>query len=275
MKPTIQYISSIGHRCYSVDFLHKYGLRKCSSPFDHLMIDIESAFQLIQNKFANFLTDIVVIDKSNSSNKIKIGYPQDTNEYNPVFHILLENTFGYMKHNYVQTLINQNFIDKSVSTNLYDWNRICIFHHHNIIDDINIYNQIKNRYERFLYITCKYSDNMALFHITRIVNVTDIEQYIQNIITMKHKYQIPYYLIMIICTDCISSQHFYFEKDRCLFIIKNVENYETQLHKYETENNISHHNYDQEYKIITDHFDFILLEKETIDQERSTQPASV
>jgi len=40
----IKFIFSIGFRCFSTDLLKKFKFRKISSPFDSLMIDIETCF---------------------------------------------------------------------------------------------------------------------------------------------------------------------------------------------------------------------------------------
>ena len=60
----INFIFSIGFRCYSPDFLYKYKLRKISGPFDYLFIDIETVFDNINNDFDKFLSDIVFINKN-------------------------------------------------------------------------------------------------------------------------------------------------------------------------------------------------------------------
>ena len=49
--PIINFIFSIGYRCYSVDFLNFFKLRKMASPFDYLYIDLESSLKIINNNF--------------------------------------------------------------------------------------------------------------------------------------------------------------------------------------------------------------------------------
>lgn len=51
MKPIINFIFSIGYRCYSPDFLNNFKLRKMSSPFDYLFIDFETSLNIINNNF--------------------------------------------------------------------------------------------------------------------------------------------------------------------------------------------------------------------------------
>ena len=50
MKPIINFIFSIGYRCYSPDFLNTFNLIKMSSPFDYLFIDFETSLKIINNK---------------------------------------------------------------------------------------------------------------------------------------------------------------------------------------------------------------------------------
>ena len=45
MKPIINFIFSIGYRCYSPEFLNNFKLRKMSSPFDYLFIDFETSLK--------------------------------------------------------------------------------------------------------------------------------------------------------------------------------------------------------------------------------------
>ena len=45
------------------------------------------------------------------------------------------------------------------------------------------------------------------------------------------------------------------------FIIKNVENYETQYTKYNLDNEVKHLNYEKEFNVILNHFTLNLIEK--------------
>ena len=145
MNPKLNFIFSVGYRCNSVDFLKRYNLRQYSGPFDYLFIDLETSFQIINNKFDNFLNDIIVFHKNQK--KLELVYNKNTSECENKFYELIKNDIGYMAHNYNNNLlfINQNYIEKNkLSHNLYDWNRECIFLHHNLLDT-NIYNKLKIR----------------------------------------------------------------------------------------------------------------------------------
>ena len=117
-KITINYIFSAGFRCYSPDTLKEFGLRPFSGPFDYLFIDIESVFTLINNKMSHFLDNIVIYNKLKQQN-YHIRSLNDLNEKN----------ICYMAHDYntVDLRINTNFLDDTLSGNIYDWDKICIF----------------------------------------------------------------------------------------------------------------------------------------------------
>ena len=56
---TINFIFSIGLHCNSPDFLKRHNI---SRPFDYLFINIDTAFDNINNSFDLFLQDIVVVN---------------------------------------------------------------------------------------------------------------------------------------------------------------------------------------------------------------------
>lgn len=261
MKQTINFMFSIGYRCYSTNFLKLYNLRKLSSPFDYLFIDFETSLKIINNKFIDYLHDIVLFNKRD--NKVELFYKKNTDKINNMFFKLLENNLNYMENNYndKDLLFNQNYIEDNIlSNNIYNWKSICCFLNHNIIDN-NVYNKIKDRCENFNYIMDKYNETTALFYITKIVNCENILDYINKIIDLKKIYEINCYLIIIINSDTIEENVYHKDSDKCLFIIKSVENYETQYSKYKTDNNL---NYEKEFTILSEYFDFDLFEKKDI-----------
>ena len=260
MKPIINFIFSIGYRCYSTDFLNIFKLRKMSSPFDYLFIDFETSLKIINNKFNDYLHDIVLFNKNKQH--IELFYKKNTTQINNKFYELLENNIGYMGFSYNNNnlLFNQNYLHDVNNDNLYDWNTICSFHHHNILDS-NIYNSIKKRCERFNNIINKYNETTALFYITKIINCENILEYMNNILELKNKYDIKCFIIIIINCDNIEDSEYYNEVDKCLFIIKKVENYETQYTKYQTDNNL---NYEKEFNNISKYFTLNLIEKNDI-----------
>jgi len=260
MKPSINYIFSIGYRCYSSDFLNIYKLRKISGPFDYLFIDFETALKIINNNFNNYLDDIILFN--NKTKNIELFYRKNTHEINTNFYKLLENNIGYMEHNYDANnlLFNQNYLDDILNNNLYNWNTICSFPYHNILDN-NIYNTIKKRCERFIDIINNNNETTSLFYITKIINCNNIIDYMNEIIKIKKKYNIECIIIIIINCDNIEDSNYYNDIDKCLFIIKKVEDYKTQASKYETDNNL---NYKKEFNIISNYFNFNLIDEYNI-----------
>ena len=113
-----------------------------SSPFDYLFIDFETSLKIINNNFDDYLHDIILFNKNNKH--IELFYKKNTTEINPKFYELLENNIVYMAHNYNNSnlLFNQNYLDNKLNDNLYNWNTICNFLHHSILDS-NIYTSIK------------------------------------------------------------------------------------------------------------------------------------
>ena len=188
MTPIINFIFSIGYRCYSPGFLNNFKLRKMSSPFDYLFIDFETSLKIINNNFEDYLYDIILFNKNNKH--IELFYKKNT------------------------TKINN-----------------------------------------------KYNETTTLFHITKIINCENIVDYMNNIVELKIKYSIKCFIIIIINCDNIEDSEYYNEVDKCLFIIKKVENYETQYTKYQTDNNL---NYEKEFNIISKYFTLNLIDKNDI-----------
>jgi hypothetical protein len=265
MKQNLFFIFSVGFRCNSVDFLSDRKLRKFSGPFDYLFVNLESSFKIINNKFQDFLTDIVVIYKKPSH--ISLIHKKNTFNLNNHFQKLMkEDDIYYMsqEYNHCGLLINQNYIDndkKELSNNLYKWDNICLFMHHAIqVEDVR--NKLQTRCDRFMHVLNKYhSKNIALFFITKIINVINIFDYIQNIKRIKRINNINCWLIIIICSDNIGNCHYFNEENKTLIIIKNVDNYETQIKNNNGDNNYS---FNEEYHIILKYFDFNLIEKDNI-----------
>jgi len=228
------------------------------------MIDFETSLQIINTKFDNFLYDIITFNKNQT--KIELLYKKHTTEINNKFYQLLEHNLGYMANNYNDSteIFNQNFLDETkLDENMYNWNKICSFHHHNLADN-NIYNILQNRVHRFNHAFQKYNATTSLFFITTIVAAKNIIEYINKMTELKIKYGIHCFLIVIIPCDNGDDTHFYNETDKCLFIVKQVENYSHQYYHYRTDNDTSSVNFDKEYNIILNYFNFNLIDKNDI-----------
>jgi hypothetical protein len=179
-----------------------------SSPFDYLFVDLETSLKIINNNFYDYLNDIILFNKNTQN--IQLFYKKNTTEINNKFYELLKNNIGYMAHNYndVTLLFNQNYLHNELDDNLYNWNTICSFHHHNVLDS-NIYSTLKKRCERFNIIYNKYNQTTALFYITKIINCENIGRYINNILELKNKNNIKCLIIIIINCDNIEDSEYY------------------------------------------------------------------
>ena len=260
-KHELNCMFSIGRRCVSTDFMKQFNLRKFSSPFDWVIIDFETSLKTINTKFESYLCDIIIFNKD--QRKIELLYKKNTTEINNKFYELLEHNIGYMainKNNHNE-IFNQNFLDDyKLNENIYNWNTICNFHHHNLSDN-DTYNMVKNRVDRFNNVLQKYNETTSLFFITKIVSHANIMDYINEMIDLKKKYDITCFLIVIITCDNRDDTHFYYELDKCLFIVKKVQNYDDQYYNYLTENNTYYYDYTNEYNTILKYFKLNLIEK--------------
>jgi hypothetical protein len=231
-----------------------------SSPFDYLFIDFKTSLQIINNKFYDYLHDIILFNKHTQN--IQLFYKKNTTEINHKFYELLQNDIGYMAHNYNgwNVFFNQNYLDDKLNNNFYNWNSICSFIHHDLLDS-NIYTSIKNRCDRFNNIINKYNETTALLYITPIINCKCIVEYMNNILELKKQNNIKCIIIIIINCDNIEDSEYYNEAENCLFIIKKVENYEIQYTKYQVDINLIDKN---EFDVISKYFTLNLIEKNDI-----------
>lgn len=262
----INYVYNAGFRCNASKVLAGFKFRNISSPFDYMFIDIETCFENINNKFQNFMRDIVLINKDK---KIYDIYYSDKEINKKINSIQQKKNISYLKYNYnnINVLINQNYI-KNVSSNLYFWDRICVHIHHNISEKL-IFKKIKKRVNTFRKIYDLFSNKLCLFYLTKIIEITNLDDYKKYIFKLKKKYNIKAYLIIIICSDRIDDTHI-FEND-ILFIVKKVDNYDQQLEKIERKkkrrNKIvgdNEINFDDKLDIINKYFKMNLLNYDQI-----------
>lgn len=258
----INYIFSAGFRCYSTSFLKDNNYRKISGPFDHICIDLETVFKIINDNFNLFLSDIVFYNKK--LNKFYIKYSKDGIIKDKLHMFKSYDYICYMRHDYEGTslMINQNYIN-NISNNLFYWDKACIFMHHNIVIPKD-YKIIKDRVNIFKNIYIKIPKNICLVHITRIEIFENFDEYKNKIIEQKHKFKINCYLILIICSS-ILEESYLFEKD-ILFIIKKVDDYDTQYNG-EIGNDNNFLDYTKEKDIISKYFKFNLKDYNYIKQK--------
>lgn len=253
----INFIFSVGFRCISPDFLKKYNLRQISGPFDYLYVDLETSLMNINNNFREFLTNIVFVNKINNLKNI---YYSENKIDKKILNFIQNKNIYYMGHNYnnINLLINQNFIENTPS-NLYNWKRICIFHHHDITKK-EVYEKIKKRVNIFKNIYLKKKNKLCLFYITKINENENFNELKLDILNLKKKFNINCYLIIIICS-CKLKKKYIFE-DNTLFIIKKVKDYNFQSNNGRKTDNVL--SYKKEFNIIGKFFKMNLIDYEKI-----------
>jgi len=192
-----------------------------SGPFDFMYIDFETILKIIDTKFEDFTSDIVVCNKHYQNRYLQNA--KNTTEPHERFKPLIGREYiGYREVSYydVDLLVNQNYIEEDeLPGDLYDWKNICIFFHHNIVN-LPTKEKIIMRSNRFLNIYQENHDKICLLHMTKpLVESTNIEAYMQSMIEMKKKYDIRcYFIILILCeANRQGIEHHFVEG--CLFII--------------------------------------------------------
>lgn len=163
-------IYSIGYRCNNDDFLKSNNLRKYSSPFSYMLIDYKSALNFIDNSFNNYF-DYIIIEP----NKIKLI---DKFFTTPVF-------------------INKNLNNISKTNIVHNWEKICLWNHHNLNNEID---KILLRANRLLYNLNNKSSSLMLFCIHKIQNYIDdnINNYIDIDFLLKFNNKYNTHLLFII-----------------------------------------------------------------------------
>jgi hypothetical protein len=132
-------VFSIGYRCNTDALLKKFNMRYYSSPFSYMVIDIETALGFIDNKFDNFL---------------KTKYVRN-NKFYWCENLWAKNLFFH--NNY---LPNENS-----NVKLNEWDKICVWVHHNISKEGDT---IKRRYNRLLERLENKSESLLLIGILKI-----------------------------------------------------------------------------------------------------------
>jgi hypothetical protein len=264
----INYVFSVGYRCNSVQFLRRFEVSKFSGPFDWMYIDLETSLMNIHNRFEFYLNDIVILNKN--ENKLINIKNKNFESINSDILKLYDSNISYMNEDYFKTTlpINQNFTIVN-SSNLYEWNRICVFLHNNLMSDDEV-NKLKIRIDRLNEVMDKDKSKVMLFHISKIIESKTIDEEINEIYSLVKKYNIESNLVSILCTPNYNDDVKVI--DNCFFIIKNVPDYTSQFENNKTDNNFEWLeygmygiNFEKEYEIIKNNFDLSkILTKEEI-----------
>lgn len=216
-------------------------MSKFSGPFDWMYIDLDSSLINIRDKFSNYLSDISIQKDS---------------------------SLTYMGQNYSETIlpINTRFTERN-SNDVYDWERICVFLHHDLSKQEEI-EKINVRIDRFNEIMDLSPEKIMLVYISKILNSPEREM--ESIIEKVEEYGIKSYAVFVLC----SSETAEYNKmvGNCLFIFKNVPNYSFQYEQGRAENEFEWAewgmqgiNFDKECEIVKSYFDMSnLISKDEI-----------
>lgn len=266
-KKEIWYSFSVGYRCNSVQFLRKYGMSRFSGPFDWMYIDIQTSVENIANDFSNYLSDIVVIKKN--ENILSLENQKNYEHIRSDINLFFDKNQIYMKQVYESQLlpINQNF-SNPISNDIYEWDRTCIFLHHDLRKPDEV-QKIKTRISRFSEAVIKTPEKVLLLYISKILHDTGITDEMERLSRLYSSLDKDLNIVSILC--CSDAEEGSYMIDNLLFIIKKVPPYQEQYENCETDNNfewlewgMQGLNFDSEFKIIENYYQFNLIDKEEI-----------
>jgi hypothetical protein len=147
----IQNVFSIGYRCNSCDFLRDYlKIRKYSSPFSYMVIDIQSALYFIDTKFKNFIDMESVLPGID--------------------------TLFFNKRRWRCNQIHKISEITDSCDDVLNMSRVCMWNHHNLTDEPTR-NSIKLRFKHLLYTLEKKPETTLLFYIEKIQTFGEKESY--------------------------------------------------------------------------------------------------
>lgn len=141
-------VFSIGYRCNTDDFLKIMDIRKCSSPFSYMVIDVRTALNFIDDEFKNFLND----DQINHCNSTFLYNRQPWNHY------LYIHNVTRVPHPHPDII--------------HDMDTVCIWNHHNLQDD-EIIKKIHRRAMHLIHCLHNESKQTLLFYIEKLQRYTD------------------------------------------------------------------------------------------------------
>jgi len=189
----INNIFSIGCRCTTDEFLIKFlKIRKYSSPFSYMVIDIQTALNFIQNNFENY------------TNKDFIVPGKNTYKFNKQ---------DWFSDNFIHTYstIPDDHVD------ILDVDKVCIWNHHNLYDD-NTINTINRRSLHLLECLNKKSETTLLFYIEKIQKYGEKDCYFDKSILDKCNCN---FLILIPLLDFNSDPFLFYDNSKIRIIYFN------------------------------------------------------
>lgn len=252
----INYVFAIGRRCNATIFLNHYVLRIYSSPFDWTIIDFETSIENIKTNFKKYLNDIVIYRKNKMKRLI-----YSNNEINPFFKEMDGLDIGYMALNWNdQTLrLNQNYLPTGRSGNLYTWDRICLFVHPLVEDEVHR-NKVRSRIGNFNMVFDKHHDTTLFFYISEIIEVADIERRKMEFVNIVNKYEMtnPFFIVLTVGEDIEARVE---RVGNVWFCTIPVPSYESQFSAGFDENNLGALDFDKVYSLLKQTFDINIIKR--------------
>ena len=199
---TIKNVFSLGYRCNSDQFLDKYlKIRKYSSPFSYMVIDIKTALHFVLNKFENY-TNKDFIESGKSS-------------------------FTFNKHHWYCTNIHKCSIITNDYVDILDMDKVCIWNHHDLYNE-NTINSINRRSLHLLECLSTKADTMLLFYIEKIQQYEEKKCYFdKSILDNIH----CHFLILIPLLNFNKDPFLFYDDSRIriIYFNSNLESYATDI----------------------------------------------
>jgi hypothetical protein len=232
-----------------------------------MYIDIGSAVENIANYFKVYLSDIAVIKKD--ENIVELINPEKYDSVRDDIRMFLDDNPVYMKQGYSGQLlpINQNYTNPK-SNDIYGWDRVCVFLHHDFRKEDEI-EKIRIRISRFNEATAKSPEDALLLYVSKILDDTTVTAEIDRLSGLYGELDKRLNIVSVLCFPHEEESHIMI--NNMLFIIKKVPGYQEQYETYETDNNfewlewgMQGLNFDKEFEIIEKYYQFNLTYKEEI-----------
>jgi hypothetical protein len=217
----INYIIGIGLRCATDGFLLGNKLRLFSTPFSFMIIDFETAIENIINSFDGYLQleHIINLEEDKGGNIKKI--PQFGNI--KVFKTFSVFTLGR------NLFFNIKYLPKNISDDLHDWDRVCVFNHHDF-NDPNIVKSFERRIQRVQTILKNHKEDTLLLYIDRQIKLSEVDERVKMVTSIINRYNADYnicYLTPI--NDYQGEPILYAEVDKLKLFIMGTPDRETTI----------------------------------------------
>jgi hypothetical protein len=156
----IDNIFAIGYRCNTDEFLINFlKIRKYSSPFSYMIIDIKTALQFIDHKFENY------------TNKDFIDPGKKTYKYNKL-RWSCNNIHKY-------SVLTNDYVD------ILDMDKVCLWNHHDLYDEDTV-KRINRRSSHLLNCLSEKPRTLLFFYIEKIQKYGEKECYFDKTILDKY-----------------------------------------------------------------------------------------